>query len=80
MKTKVQKWGNSLGLRIPKALAEEVGLVNQALVNVSVKNGKILIEPVTQPAWTLEQLLQGVTKKNLHAEVDTGPAQGNEAW
>jgi antitoxin MazE len=80
VKTKVQKWGNSLALRIPKAFATEVGLSNETAVEISVKDRKIVVVPLARSAWTLEQLLKGVTKKNIHAETDTGPAQGNEAW
>ncbi len=80
MKAKVQKWGNSLALRIPKAFAAEVGLFNEATVEVTVKGRKLIVEPLKQPGWTLHQLLKGVTRKNLHAEIATGLPQGNEAW
>lgn len=80
MKTKVQKWGNSLALRIPKAFAAEVGLANDTAVEVTVRGRKIVVEPVVGPALTLEQLLKGVTAENIHAEMDTGSAQGQEAW
>ena len=80
MKTKVQKWGNSLALRIPKAFAAEVGLSNETAVEITVKDCKIVVEPLARSAWTLEQLLKGVTQENIHAEMDTGPAQGKEAW
>ena len=42
--------------------------------------GKIIITPVTAPSWTLDELLAGITKDNLHNEVDTGFAVGNEVW
>ncbi len=42
--------------------------------------GKLVITPVTEPAFTLEQLLAGVTEENLHREVDTEPPVGNEPW
>lgn len=80
MRAKVQKWGNSLALRIPKAFAAEVGLANDTAVEITVKGRKMVIEPVVSPALTLEQLLRDVTKENIHAEMDTGPAQGNEIW
>lgn len=80
MKTKVQKWGNSLALRIPKAFAAEVGLANDTAVEVTVKDRKIVVEPLTKPTLTLEQLLKGVTEENIHAEMDTGPTKGTEAW
>jgi antitoxin MazE len=80
MLTKVQKWGNSLALRIPKAFAVDAQLENDALVEISIVEGKIVITPVPAPSWTLDELLSGVTKENLHKEVDTGTALGNEAW
>ncbi len=80
MRTRVQKWGNSLALRIPKSFATEVGLQRESSVEVSLVNGKLVITPVTKPKLTLKQLLAKVTKENLHHEVDTGPATGNETW
>lgn len=80
MRTRIQKWGNSLALRIPKALAAEVHIEQESLVEVSLVDGKLIVEPVAESTWTLEQLLKGVTEQNLHCEVDTGPATGGEAW
>jgi antitoxin MazE len=80
MRTRIQKWGNSLALRIPKFLAAEVHIEQDSLVEVSLVEGKLILEPVAEPAWTLEELLAGVTEQNLHGEVDTGPATGREAW
>ena len=80
MVTRIQKWGNSLALRIPSAFAHEIGLEQGASVEVSLRRGKVIIEPAEGPALTLEELLEGVTEANLHREVDTGPAVGKEAW
>jgi len=80
MRTRVQKWGNSLALRIPKSFAAEVGLQRETSVEVSLAGGKLVITPVTKPKLTLKQLLAKVTKENLHNEVDTSPAIGNETW
>jgi antitoxin MazE len=80
MLTKVQKWGNSLALRIPKAFALNAQLENDSFVEISIVKGKIIITPVPAPSWTLEELLAGVNKNNLHHEIDTGSAVGNEAW
>jgi antitoxin MazE len=80
MRTRVQKWGNSLALRIPKSFAAEVGLQKEASVEISLADGGFVIRPVTEPKLTLKQLLAGVTKQNLHHEVDTGPAVGKETW
>jgi len=80
MKTRVQKWGNSLALRIPKSFANEVGLQRETSVEVSLADGKLVITPVAKPESTLKQLLAKITKDNLHHEVDTGSAVGNETW
>ena len=80
MLTKVQKWGNSLALRIPKAFALDAQLENDSLVEITIVEGQIIITPVVAPSWTLEELLAGINKRNIHREVDTGSALGNEVW
>jgi antitoxin MazE len=80
MRTRVQKWGNSLALRIPKPFAAEVGLEPDSPVDVSVAKGKLIVEPGAEPPLTLKQLLSKVNRRNLHREVDSGPAVGNEVW
>ncbi len=80
MKTRVQKWGNSLALRIPKSFAIEVGLQNDASVDVSLSNGKLIVVPIEKPDMTLKKLLSQVTPNNIHHEVDSGHAVGNEIW
>ena len=80
MLTKVQKWGNSLALRIPKAFALDAQLENDSFVEITIIEGQIIITPVAAPSWTLEELLAGVNKKNVNHEIDTGFAVGNELW
>ena len=80
MRTKVQKWGNSLALRIPKSFADEVGLEKETTVDVSLAEGTLVITRIVNPKPTLHQLLSKVTKENLHHEVDYGPAVGIETW
>ena len=80
MRTRVHKWGNSLALRIPKAFAVEARLREHTQVELSLVDGKVLVEPVGDATPSLDQLLATVTDQNLHHEVDTGPAAGNEAW
>jgi antitoxin MazE len=80
VKTKVQRWGNSLAVRIPKSFAEEVGLMDGSPVEMRLVDGGLLVEPVSTRPLSLDELLDGVTESNLHSEVDTGPAQGSEAW
>ena len=80
MRTKVQKLGNSLVVLIPKAFANDVKLKNNSLVEITMVEGQIIIAPVIAPSWTLEELLAGIHKNNIHREVDTGFASGNEVW
>jgi antitoxin MazE len=80
MRTRVQKWGNSLALRIPKSFAAEAGLHNEGPVDISLVDGGLVIRPVAEPKLTLKQLLAGVTKENLHHEVGTGRSVGKEVW
>jgi antitoxin MazE len=80
MLTKIQKWGNSLALRIPKAFALDAQLNNNSFVEISLVEGQIIITPIVTPIWTLEKLLAGINKNNIHHEVDTGFAIGNEVW
>ena len=79
MRTRVQKWGNSLAVRIPKPFAEGAGLRPSSEVEMSLENGEVRLTPV-RLRWKLRQLLSGVTKKNIHGEVESGPAVGREAW
>lgn len=80
MLTKVQKWGNSLALRIPKTLALEARLENNSEVEISLIEGKLVITPLVTIKQDLAHLLSGVTKENLHNECDTGDATGKENW
>lgn len=80
MRARIQKWGNSLALRIPKSFAIEAGIQKETSVDVSLADGKLVITPVAKPKLTLKQLLSKVTEGNMHREVDTGPIIGNEVW
>jgi antitoxin MazE len=80
MKVQIQRWGNSLALRIPKSFAVESKIEQGSVVEVSLDGGKIVVKPVAEAEYTLEALLAGVTKRNLHAEVDAGGAVGKEVW
>ncbi len=80
MLTKVQRWGNGLALRIPKVFALDAQLENDSLVEISLVDGQIIVKPVSAPTWSLEELLAGIHKNNIHHEVDSGFAVGNEVW
>ena len=80
MRARVQKWGNSLAVRIPKSLALESQLGQNTLVEMSLEAGKIVLVPLAPAELTLDQLLEGVTPDNLHRETETGEAVGHEVW
>lgn len=80
MRTKIKVWGNSLALRIPKHLADESGLKPDSQVDVRVERGTLIVEPVATPVYQLDDLLAQITPDNLHSEIDTGDAVGNETW
>jgi antitoxin MazE len=80
MLTSVRKWGNSLGVRIPKAAARKARVTEGTVVDVIGEAGRLLIVPVREPQYELEDLLREVSPKNLHREVDWGRPAGQEAW
>lgn len=80
MKGRVQKWGNSLALRIPKSFAVEVGLDVNTPVEISLREGMLVLIPLARKKYTLQELLSCVTEENLHGETDTGDPVGAEVW
>lgn len=80
MQSRIQKWGNSLALRIPKSFAQEIGLDRDVPVNLSLEEGRLIVVPVTEPPITLEWLLDQIREDNIHHDGDTGPAVGEEVW
>lgn len=77
MKTTIQKWGNSLAVRIPRPLAEEIHLEENTAVDLTIKSGKLVIVPA-EPTLTLESLVEQITDDNRHDEIETGKRVGNE--
>ena len=79
-----RKWGNSLAVRIPKALAKAIKASDGKRAEIKVENGTLVLRPIVKPArksrYTLEQLLSGMTRDNVPQEVDWGPRRGKEAW
>jgi len=80
MRTRVQRWGNSLAVRIPKSFAVELELDHDSEVDLALVNGQLTVMPVAVPSFSLDELLQQITDSNLHQEVDTGAPVGQEAW
>ena len=80
MNATIQKWGNSLAVRIPQAVARDTRLANGSVVDLTIQEGKVIIQPARKRKYRLEDLLKGMSKKKIHASVDTGPAVGREVW
>jgi antitoxin MazE len=78
MSVKIQKWGNSLGVRIPKTVIEKVNLGENSEVEIESKNGTIVIFPVKKE-YLLDALLEQITKSNLPSKEEF-KSEGNEVW
>ena len=80
MLTRVRRWGNSLGLRIPRSFAAEMGVDDGSPVDLSVHDGEIRVRPVRRRVYSLDVLLESIRESNLHGEVGTGRPVGREVW
>jgi antitoxin MazE len=78
--TRIQKWGNSYGIRIPKNIMDEMGLRPDTRLEIHQEQGKIALTPLHEPKVSLDELLEQITPENLHGEIDWGAPTGNEAW
>lgn len=80
MNATVQKWGNSLALRIPSSVAKDIQLHQGSAVELAVEDGKMIVKPAKKRKPILTQLLMGITKNNRHSEQDWGGPVGRETW
>jgi antitoxin MazE len=80
MNTTIQKWGNSLALRIPSSVAKEMQVREGSMVELTVEEGKIVVKAAKKRRLSLAQLLKGVTKENRPSEDDWGAPVGREIW
>ena len=81
MLVKVQKWGNSLAVRIPKAFAGEIRISENSSVKLTLNDGTISIKPVENSyEYKLDDLVDQVNEANVHSEYDTGKPEGKEIW
>ncbi len=80
MKLQIGRWGNSLAIRIPKYVVEALNLNSDDVVECSVKDGKLVVEPTqVLPSLSLEELL-GEVVEAPEPEVDWGKPMGEEIW
>lgn len=80
MLTKVQKWGNSLGLRIPRSFAADAKVGLGSVVDISLVRGGLMVRAAPTRKYRLGDLLKGVRDRNLHGEVKYGGPVGREVW
>lgn len=80
MRTNIKKWGNSASVRIPASVMHAVRLSVNEPVEVREEAGRIVIEPLRQKEYDVNDLVRKITRKNLHAEVDFGRPVGKEIW
>lgn len=80
MVTTVAKWGNSLAIRLPQYLVKEIRLTEGVEVDLVVIDGNLVIKPRIQKRYSLDDMVAAITPENLHTEVESGIAVGNEAW
>lgn len=79
IRTKLVRWGNSLGLRVPEALAGEVGVHAGSAVEISLARDQLIVRRAPT-CFELEDLLAEVSPENLHTEVTIGGLRGSESW
>lgn len=79
MTTKLRKWGNSLGVRLPKEVVKKAKLRDGKVVSVKNMGSTIIITSKTKEE-TLEELTSQITPKNRYEEFDWGLPVGNEIW
>lgn len=79
MLTTIQRWGNSLAVRIPKAFAAQAQLTENSEVDISVDGEQIIVTPARR-VWKLDELVRQITPSNKHREIEWGDPAGKEAW
>jgi antitoxin MazE len=80
MRVSVKKWGNSAAVRIPAAVLEATQVQLDEEVDIREEAGRIVIEPVREKSYKLDDLLKGITEDNVHEEIDFGRPEGKEVW
>lgn len=78
MTTKIQKWGNSLAIRIPKSLAESSQIREGSEIKLSLEHDKIIVTKKENPKYTLKDLVSKINKSNIHEEISFGSPAGKE--
>ena len=77
VRSHISKWGTSLAIRIPRAIAQQWGVREGSAVEITAYGDHVILQKQT---YDLDEMLAQITAENLHGEQDTGAAQGNEEW
>ena len=80
MRAVIKKWGNSASVRIPAAVLKAANLCLDEPVEVHEESGRIIIEPARRKEYDVAELVRGITRGNLHEEIDFGAPIGKETW
>ena len=78
--SQITKWGNSLAVRLPKAVAVEAGVSEGDRVSIDVAGDGSIVLRNSRPKYTLKELVAGIHPRNRHKEADWGPPAGEESW
>lgn len=78
--TRVARWGNSLGVRIPRAIVKDAGLVEGDRVSLDLDAEGSIVLRSSRRRYSLDELVAGISKTNRHGETDWGTVQGKESW
>jgi antitoxin MazE len=76
---KIALWGNSLGVRLPQSIVQEIGLKPGSVVNISTEGNKIVLS-AAGPKYSLDELLKDAKPEQQHDEFDWGEPVGDEVW
>lgn len=77
---KIDRWGNSLGIRLPARAAQQLSLSEGSSVSITVEKNSLILRPQKKRCETLDQLLDRITPDNRHDAVDWGKRKGKEVW
>jgi antitoxin MazE len=77
---KIHKWGNSLGVRLPKALAEQAGIGEGTEIDIVLDGDRIVVQRARPLRYELHEMVSLIKESNIHDEIETGDPEGGEAW
>jgi antitoxin MazE len=81
MNAQFKLWGNSLAVRIPSGIARQLDVFDGKAADIQVRDKSLVVTPVdVEPSYDINALVAQITPENVHGEIDTGDAVGNEAW